>query len=69
VDSVQSSACGVGRLREAIQRGVFFRALPGDVIAMWPPLVVTEAQADRMVEALRGALNAVADSLSPAGGA
>ena len=56
----------VGRrvMREAIQRGVFFRALPGDVIAMSPPLVVTESEAGRMVDALRGALDAVAESLN-----
>jgi adenosylmethionine-8-amino-7-oxononanoate aminotransferase len=59
----------VGRrvMREAIQRGVFFRALPGDVIAMSPPLVVTKSEAGRMVEALRGALDAVSESLSREG--
>ncbi len=59
----------VGRrvMREAAQRGVLFRALPGDVIAMSPPLIVTELQARQMVDALRGALDATLDSLTREG--
>ena len=58
----------VGRrvAREAVERGVLFRPLPGDVIAMSPPLVLTDAQAGQMVDALRGALDATLDSLARA---
>jgi len=60
---------GVARraTREAVKRGVLFRPLPGDVIAMSPPLVITEAQAGQMVEALRGALDATRDGLAGEG--
>ena len=59
----------VGRrvVREAVRRGVLFRPLPGDVIAMSPPLVVTDAQAAQMVDALRGALDATLESLTREG--
>ena len=59
----------VGRrvVREAVRRGVFFRPLPGDVIAMSPPLVVTDSQATQMVDALRGALDATLESLTREG--
>ncbi len=42
----------IGRrvMREAVHRGVLFRALPGDVIAMSPPLILTKSQAAQMVE-------------------
>ena len=45
---------------------MLFRPLPGDVIAMSPPLVLTDAQAGQMVDALRGALDATLDSLARA---
>jgi adenosylmethionine-8-amino-7-oxononanoate aminotransferase len=59
----------VGRrvAREATRRGVLFRPLPGDVIAMSPPLVLTEAQAGQMVEALRGSLDVVQDRMTREG--
>lgn len=59
----------VGRrvARDAIRRGVLFRPLPGDVIAMSPPLIVTEAQVHQMVDVLRGALDATLDSLTREG--
>ena len=59
----------VGRrvVREAVRRGVLFRPLPGDVIAMSPPLVVTDAQAAQMVDALRGALDAALEALTREG--
>ncbi len=59
----------IGRrvVREAVQRGVLFRPLPGDVIAMSPPLILTDAQAVQMVEALRGALDATLNSLTREG--
>jgi putrescine aminotransferase len=60
---------GVGRrvVREAAARGVLLRPLPGDVIAMSPPLVATEAQALQIVEALRGALDATREGLAGEG--
>jgi adenosylmethionine-8-amino-7-oxononanoate aminotransferase len=61
----------IGRrvVREAVRRGVLFRPLPGDVIAMSPPLVVTEPQVVQMVETLRGALDATLDALAREAGA
>ena len=60
---------GVGRrvARDAVQRGVLFRPLPGDVIAMSPPLVVSEAQVHQIVGALRGTLDATLESLTREG--
>ena len=59
----------VGRrvVREAVRRGVLFRPLPGDVIAMSPPLVVTDAQTAQMVDVLRGALDATLEALTREG--
>ena len=49
----------VGRIRlELEKRGVFTRAMR-DILAFAPPLVITEAQVDQLVEAMRGALQAV----------
>jgi adenosylmethionine-8-amino-7-oxononanoate aminotransferase len=56
-------------VREAVRRGVLFRPLPGDVIAMSPPLVVTEPQVVQMVETLRVALDATLDALAREAGA
>ncbi|MBI3988954.1 MAG: aspartate aminotransferase family protein [candidate division NC10 bacterium] len=44
--------------REAQERGLFTRFIR-DVLALAPPLVVTEEQVDRIVEGLRGAIQAV----------
>jgi putrescine aminotransferase len=43
-----------------LARGVIARPLPGNVIAFCPPLVATDAQVDRCIEALDGALRAQA---------
>jgi adenosylmethionine-8-amino-7-oxononanoate aminotransferase len=43
---------------ELEKRGVFTRAMR-DILAFAPPLVITEAQVDQLVEAMRGALQAV----------
>lgn len=59
-----NQAVGRRAVREAAHRGVLFRPLPGDVIAMSPPLVLTESQVPQMVDALRGALDATLDSLT-----
>jgi 4-aminobutyrate---pyruvate transaminase len=45
----------------AQQRGLILRALPGNCIAICPPLVITEGQIDELVEALRGALDDALD--------
>ena len=39
-------------------RGVFTRNMR-DIIAFAPPLVITEAQVDKLVDSMRGALAAV----------
>jgi adenosylmethionine-8-amino-7-oxononanoate aminotransferase len=62
-----NQAIGRRVVREAVQRGVLFRPLPGDVIAMSPPLVISDAQAVQMVETLRGALDATLDGLTHEG--
>ena len=53
---------GVGRRVQlaALEQGVIVRSLPGDVVAMSPPLVITEQQVDRVVEALDRAIGRVA---------
>lgn len=45
---------GVGRRVQlaALEEGVIVRSLPGDVVAMCPPLVISEEQIDRVVEVL-----------------
>ena len=63
-----NQAIGRRVVREAVQRGVLFRPLPGDVIAMSPPLVLNESQAVQMVETLRGALDATLNGLTREGG-
>jgi adenosylmethionine-8-amino-7-oxononanoate aminotransferase len=45
----------------AQQRGLIVRALPGNTIAICPPLVITEPQVDELVDALRLALNDALD--------
>jgi adenosylmethionine-8-amino-7-oxononanoate aminotransferase len=47
---------------EMKRRGVFTRTR-GDAIALAPPLVITEAQVDRIVEVVRESLDAVAAQL------
>lgn len=49
---------------EAMAEGVIVRALPGDVVAMSPPLVITEGQVEKMVDALDHALERVAAGVS-----
>ncbi|MBI4553324.1 MAG: aspartate aminotransferase family protein [Candidatus Latescibacteria bacterium] len=51
-------AVGSRVLREALRRGLYTRARR-DTIVLAPPLVVTEAQVDRIVEALRDSIRAV----------
>lgn len=48
----------------ALAEGVIVRPLPGDVIALSPPFVITEEQIDRMVSVLHGAIEGVARELS-----
>jgi adenosylmethionine-8-amino-7-oxononanoate aminotransferase len=49
----------IGKVRLALEaRGVFTRAMR-DILAFAPPLVITAAQVDTLVESLRGALTAV----------
>ena len=45
----------------AQQHGLIVRALPGNTIAICPPLVITESQVDELVEALRVALDETLD--------
>ena len=49
----------IGKVRKELEaRGVFTRNMR-DIIAFAPPLVITEAQVDKLVEAARGAIAAV----------
>ena len=61
-------AVGAGRrvFLAALEEGVIVRALGGDVIAMSPPLVITESEIDRIVEVLDRALARVSSELTAA---
>jgi putrescine---pyruvate transaminase len=49
---------------DALEQGVIVRPLPGDVVGMSPPLVISEQQIDRMVLVLDKAIARVAKELS-----
>ena len=49
---------------DALDQGVIVRPLPGDVLAMSPPFVITEQQIDRMVMVLDKAIARVAKELA-----
>jgi adenosylmethionine-8-amino-7-oxononanoate aminotransferase len=49
---------------DALDHGVIVRPLPGDVLAMSPPFVISEAQIDRIVSVLDGAITRIAKELS-----
>jgi putrescine---pyruvate transaminase len=61
-------AAGVARRATiaAMEEGVLVRALSGDVLALSPPLVITEAELERVVEVLDRAIGRVAAELSHA---
>jgi adenosylmethionine-8-amino-7-oxononanoate aminotransferase len=48
----------------ALEQGVIVRAVGGDVIAISPPFVISEAQIDRIVEVLGEALGRVGKELN-----
>jgi putrescine---pyruvate transaminase len=52
------ASAGVGRrvMLAAMERGVLVRALGGDVVAMSPPLVITEEELERLVDTLDQAI-------------
>ncbi len=58
----------VGAARQVVlamlERGVITRALAGDVIGLAPPFVVTDEEIERIVDALDGALAALAPTLA-----
>jgi putrescine aminotransferase len=47
----------------ALDEGVIVRSLPGDVISICPPFVISEEQIDRMVDVLGGAIAKVSKQL------
>jgi putrescine aminotransferase len=49
---------------DALEQGVIVRPLPGDVLAMSPPFVISEEQIDRIVQVLDRAIARVAKELS-----
>jgi putrescine aminotransferase len=51
----------------ALEQGVIVRPLPGDVLAMSPPFVISEEQIDRIVMVLDQAIESVARELRPSG--
>jgi putrescine aminotransferase len=59
------ASLGVGRRvwMAALQNGVIVRPLPGDVLAMSPPFVITEEQIDRAVNGLGAAIASVSREL------
>ncbi len=55
---------GIRVYQETLARGVIGRAMPsGDVLGFGPPLCLSSGDVDTMVEAVRGALDAVAAEL------
>jgi putrescine aminotransferase len=56
------ASAGVGRRVQlaALEDGVIVRSLSGDVVALCPPLVISEEQLDRVVDVLGGAIGRVA---------
>jgi 4-aminobutyrate--pyruvate transaminase len=48
----------------ALEQGVIVRPLPGDVLAMSPPLVISNEQIDRMVSVLDSAIAKVEGELA-----
>jgi putrescine aminotransferase len=66
-ESKESFDASVGAARRvwlaALDEGVIVRSLPGDVISICPPFVISETQIDRMVDVLSGAIAKVAKQL------
>lgn len=52
----------------AAEAGLLVRALPGDCVAICPPLVITEAQIDELFDLLEGALARFADEQARSAG-
>jgi L-2,4-diaminobutyrate transaminase len=49
----------IGRVKAEMERRGLFTRVVRDIILLAPPLVVTEAQVDRIVEIARGSIAAV----------
>jgi adenosylmethionine-8-amino-7-oxononanoate aminotransferase len=58
-----SERVGARVVNGAIARGVLGRPLPGDILGFAPPLVISRAQVDAMVEAYRASLREVGAEL------
>jgi 4-aminobutyrate--pyruvate transaminase len=50
----------------ALAKGLIVRALPGDVIGICPPLIITKAQIDELFDALAAAVSATGNLLKQA---
>jgi putrescine aminotransferase len=65
--SKESFDASIGAARRvwlaALDEGVIVRALPGDVISICPPFVITEQQIDRIIHVLGGAIARVSKEL------
>ena len=61
---------GVGAycVAEAQERGLIVRALPGDVIAFCPPLIITNDQIGELLAKFQGALDATLEWLGKSKG-
>ena len=59
-------SAGVGKafVSEALSRGMIVRAMPGDSIALSPPLIVTEEEADEIVDTFAATLHAIEPTLT-----
>jgi putrescine---pyruvate transaminase len=66
-NSKESFEASVGAARRvwvaALEKGVIVRALPGDVISLCPPFVITEKQIDRVVDVLDESIAEVSKEL------
>ncbi|MEM8855599.1 MAG: aminotransferase [Pseudomonadota bacterium] len=62
-------SAGIGKAvsMAALERGLILRAMPNDSLALSPPLILTEAQADHIVDVLADAIEAEFDTMRAAG--
>lgn len=50
-------------VRAALDRGLIARALPGDAVALCPPMIISDAEIDQIFDRLEGALDDVRAAL------
>ena len=58
-----SASVGLRVAARCLEHGLIVRSLPGDVITLCPPLVISEAEVDMLLNRLRIALDDIANFL------